>query len=139
MKGDRLIKEIQQEFTNEYPFLKLEFFRAGPVRLDRYPAQNLIVMYKELRHAWINKKEEGILNVTDTMTVFELENQLMDRFGLAVQVFRKSGKIWLETTRTDSWTLRQQNDHGMEISRDEPIKKTDDYDLHRQGARDQLL
>jgi hypothetical protein len=37
-------------------------------------------------------------------------------FGVPVQILRKSGKIWLETTMTDHWTLLQQNQHGEEIS-----------------------
>jgi len=59
---------------------------------------------------------------------------LMDRFGLAAQVFRKSGRVWLETIRTDNWTLNDQNKHGRELS-EEPIKDEEageDYDLHRE-------
>jgi hypothetical protein len=32
-------------------------------------------------------------------------------------VFRKSGKTWLETSVTDDWTLKRQNEEGMELSR----------------------
>jgi hypothetical protein len=35
---------------------------------------------------------------------------------MVVQVSRKSGTLWLETTMTDSWTLGQQNEHGRELS-----------------------
>ena len=37
-------------------------------------------------------------------------------YGLGVQVFRKSGNVWLETTVTDSWTLKEQNDQGESLS-----------------------
>jgi len=50
-----------------------------------------------------------------------LEKSFYDRFDMLVQVSRKSGSIWLETTMTDNWTLKQQNDHGRELS--EPVKK----------------
>ena len=50
------------------------------------------------------------------MTVTDFENALMDQFGLSAQVFRRSGNIWLETTITDYWTLKQQNEHGREIT-----------------------
>jgi hypothetical protein len=33
-----------------------------------------------------------------------------------VQVFRKSGKVWLETTVTDGWTLEEQNLQGEALS-----------------------
>jgi hypothetical protein len=34
-----------------------------------------------------------------------------------VQVFRQSGRVWLETTRTDDWTLAEQNKQGEELSK----------------------
>jgi hypothetical protein len=36
------------------------------------------------------------------------------------QVYRKSGKIWLETTVTDSWTLEEQNKQGESLSKNSP-------------------
>lgn len=135
VKGERLIQEIKTDFTKEFPFLKLEFFRNGLIRLDRYPIEKMISDKKKLKDAWVNKKEEGILEITGNMTVLELENALMDRFGLAAQVFRKSGNIWLETIRTDNWTLSQQNNHGLAISEDVHFRSEKDYDLNR-GARD---
>ena len=50
------------------------------------------------------------------MTVGELENIFKDQFGANVQVSRKSGSLWLETTLTDKWTLLQQNEQGKELS-----------------------
>ena len=50
------------------------------------------------------------------MSVTELETMFRENFGLYVQVFRRSGKLWLETTATDSWTLTVQNDQGKELS-----------------------
>jgi hypothetical protein len=34
---------------------------------------------------------------------------------------RKSGTIWLQTTSTDSWTLAEQEAHGL--ADEKPIKK----------------
>jgi hypothetical protein len=31
-----------------------------------------------------------------------------------VQVFRKSGKLWIQTTATDQWTLGEQNKNAMQ-------------------------
>jgi hypothetical protein len=76
-------------------------------------------------------KNNGELALNDLMTVGELENSLLENFGLNVQVSRRSGTLWLETTMSDKWTLKQQNDHGRELS--EPVKsnkiiKEDDTD-----------
>jgi hypothetical protein len=37
-------------------------------------------------------------------------------FNLSVQVFRKSAGTWIETSVTDDWTLKQQNDEGKDLS-----------------------
>jgi hypothetical protein len=60
-------------------------------------------------------KKEGHIEINDSMTVGELEKNFRDQFGLVAHVSRNSGGIWLETTMTDNWTLRKQNDYGKEI------------------------
>jgi hypothetical protein len=50
------------------------------------------------------------------MTVSELEKLCDEQFGISIQVYRRSGTLWLETSMTDSWTIQQQNDRGSEIS-----------------------
>jgi hypothetical protein len=54
------------------------------------------------------------------MTVAELEQQFSDVYGLSVQIFRHSGKAWLETTVTDKWTLEKQNEQGKALSARNP-------------------
>ena len=124
--GERLINEVQKDFTSGYPFLKIEFFKNGAVRQDRYSAKQKIDHQKKLKYAWYWKKDEGDLEIKDAMSVLELENAFIDQFGLSAQVYRKSGNVWLETTMTDNWTLKQQNDHGREITMG--IKTTNDND-----------
>jgi hypothetical protein len=116
INGERLISDIQQDFGAVYPFLKIEFFRNGKIRRDRYPVNNLIPATQPVKNAWHYKQEKGQLALSDGMTVTDFENALMDQFGLSAQVFRRSGNIWLETTITDYWTLKQQNEHGREIT-----------------------
>ena len=116
INGERLISDIQQDFGAVYPFLKIEFFRNGNIRRDRYPVNKLIPATQPVKTAWHYKQEKGQLTLSDGMTVTDFENALMDQFGLSAQVFRRSGNIWLETTITDYWTLKQQNEHGREIT-----------------------
>ena len=116
INGERPISEIQKDFSTVYPFLKLEFFRNGHSRRDRYPLHKLIPQTIQLKDAWYWKKDNGWLEVSDAMSVTEFESALMDEFGLSAQVFRRSGNLWLETTMTDNWSLKQQNEHGREIS-----------------------
>lgn len=111
----RKIFAIQKEFNELFPFLKIEFFskphKAGASsskKIIKHPSKTL----GECRT--IHKK--GTIIITPHMTVTDLEQNLNDIYGLSVQVFRKSGRVWLETTVTDGWTLEEQNRHGKELS-----------------------
>jgi len=106
------IGDIQAEFNRHYPYLKLEFF-WGTGKKDEYHRLNDATLKLE---NITPSMHEGAINLSDNMTVSTLEDTFSARFGLQVQVFRKSGNIWLETTKTDDWTLKLQNEHGREIS-----------------------
>jgi len=132
--GERLISDIQKDFCAVYPFLKIEFFKNGQVRRDRYPLNKLIPGDQTVKNAWHWKKDNGLLAFTDSMTVTDFETALMDQFGLSAQVFRRSGNLWLETTITDFWTLKQQNEHGQEITVGRKLSNNHDnpdYELNR--------
>lgn len=112
---DRIIKEIQKEFNEEFPFLKIEFFLKGV----RYKAQTKRdeSLSKELPLGKVKMFDfkQG-WRITGSMTVRELEKTFEELLGLSVLVYRKSGKLWLETSMTDNWTLEQQNENGRQIS-----------------------
>ena len=112
----RKIFAIQEEFNTIFPYLKLEFFSkphapggASPKKLVKHNSATL----GECRT--IHKK--GDLTIVPDMTVVDLEQNFGNVYGLGVQVFRKSGKSWLETTVTDNWTLAEQNRQGEELSK----------------------
>ena len=123
LKG-RTVGELQHDFNHAYPFLRVDIFkeingRSGPIIKQRLARNtNLSVA---------GKLKEGALELNDSMTVGQLEKIFREHFGINVQVSRKSGPVWLETTVTDTWTLRQQNEHGRELSI--PIKKAAPDDL----------
>ena len=77
-------------------------------------------------------KNDGTIEVKPEMNVSTFEKLFEDRFGLYVQVFRKSGSIWLETSATDSWTLEQQNEEGKSLAHHLRIERenTDDHDVY---------
>lgn len=113
----RLIGDIQQEFNQVYPFLKVELFRVPHGNQQGSPLQNRLPRHLTLQ-AIAPAIPTGEIALADAMSVVQLEGIFQQQFGLHVQVFRKSGNLWLETTMTDSWTLKQQNDHGQEMSRE---------------------
>lgn len=108
------VSDVQREFNLLFPFLKLELFKHKHGYTGASPRQEKLPAYLYLSD--LTSQLPEYINVTESMTVQELEKLFEDQFGLHLQVFRKSGTLWLETTITDGWTLKQQNDHGMEIS-----------------------
>lgn len=115
---NREIRNVQRDFNEAYPYLKIEFYKKNN------NLKSEIVNVKRLDNSitigTAGSINEGDILIEDTMTVGQLENSFKDKFGLLVQLSRKSGIIWLETTMTGNWTLKRQNDHGKELS--EPDK-----------------
>ena len=124
------ISDIQEDFNAAYPFLKIEFYQTAgkpgsAVRQKLNKTSSLAIA-----GLWA----AGELEIYDTMTVGQLEKTFRDKFGITVQVSRKSGTLWLETTMTDNWTLKQQNGHGKELS--EPLQKNNVIDEDRYEGDD---
>lgn len=113
ISNSKTIEEIQAEFNQEFPFLKIQFFKhshkvfKGNDKKEMIPVTTTI---GQLKH------HNGAIEISADMTVTELERMFREQLGLNIQVFRKSGKSWLETTVTDAWTLKKQNDEGKELS-----------------------
>ena len=120
------ISEIQNDFNSLYPYLKIEFYAVNGNANGKSQKKHLQNSVK-VKNAGLTRG--GSIEISDLMTVGELEHIFRTQFGLSAQVSRKSGILWLETTMTDKWTLKQQNDHGKELS--EPVihnKYTDRFD-----------
>jgi len=111
----RTVAEVKADFNRFFPYLRLEFTKNngqssnGNTTKERIPDDLIIGSIRV-------KKNEGEIEFSENSTVQEFESLFFDKFGLNVQVYRRSGNIWLETTMTDNWTLRMQNEHGREIT-----------------------
>lgn len=113
VRKNKTIADLQYEFSQFYPFLRLDFFKPTNGRMGSDLKQKLT---KTTLLNAAGNQNEGELEISDSMRVGQLEKTFQNSFGMAVQVSRKSGTIWLETTMTDNWTLLQQNEHGRELS-----------------------
>lgn len=111
----RKIVAIQEEFNKLFPYLKLEFFSKPHVKGGGTSKKFIKHNSKTLEECRTLHNSGGI-TVVPGMTVAELEQNFGNVYGLGVQVFRKSGRSWLETTVTDNWTLEEQNRQGEELS-----------------------
>lgn len=107
------ISDIQKLFEKEFPYLKIEFFTQKHQSYEGSPKSQMVD-----KNTLISKltDKSGQIEIHENMTVNEVEKLFEDMFGLHVQVFRKSGRTYLETSVTDNWTLKKQNEVGKEIS-----------------------
>lgn len=106
--------QIQEEFSNIYPFLKIEFFEIPHGPKESSHRNKMITSEKRLKEGLKGVNEKSLFLFGDT-TVKQLEEQFQNDFGLNVQVFRKSGNLWIETSLTDTWTLDRQNQEAFDL------------------------
>jgi len=117
MNDNRTIEEIQEEFSAEYPYLKIEFLTA--IAKNRNPASSKSeIIPKHKRIGSLKEKKAGVTTIlmSGDRTVREILDELEEKHGLHAQIYRKFGKMWIETGLTDHWSLSLQNAEGHEIS-----------------------
>ena len=112
---NKSIAAIQQEFNAMFPYLKLEFFKHAHDTHQGSPKKDMLNSSLTLKQ-FSKKHIDGALEIKDSMKVSDLESSFQMLFKLSVQVFRKSAGTWIETSVTDDWTLKQQNDEGKDLS-----------------------
>lgn len=97
------LSQIQTAFQTAYPKLKLQFILDGKspepshfIKDENHPIKHF---YPHASSVQVDAGE-GV-----STTNFEKAMQLA---GITVQVFRRSGRIWLETIQTDHLSLHEQ-------------------------------
>ena len=127
----RFIKEVQKEFGNAWPYLKIDYGQRGGMGRsiepegdgssnDRDNGEGQQTGESSEREMIREAAKELLWHdfaLTGDTLVSELEILLQYEFGLPLQIYRKSGNLWLETRMTRHWTIRQQNQQGAEIAR----------------------
>ena len=104
------IQDVQKQFSGLFPYLKIEFFTKPHeigegswskfMIFDRHKALGDIATYTQM---------EGDIEFSEETTVAVFEQTMQSRFGLPIQVFRKSMSAWLETTTSDNMRLAHIN------------------------------
>lgn len=116
IQDQRQIFDIKEEFNTVYPYLKLEIF-SKPHSQDWTEMKQLLQYNTKTIEQFRTIHDTNELSIDPEMTVAELEALFRSVFGLYIRVLRKSGNIWLETTKTSDWTLETQNSEGEFLSR----------------------
>lgn len=116
LKPQQTLKTVKDEFNQLFPFLKVEFFNKGHEENQGNTINDL------LKDESLKLEELGTINdvfevsLHGNKKVSTLEHEF-EAFGINVQVFRKSGDVWLQTTTTDHLTLQEQNEEAMATSK----------------------
>ena len=131
IEQNKSINELKKEFNNFYQYLKIEFFKEPCIKGGRLSKDKLITSNAKV--GTLQKiKNSGELLFTDDTIVGDFEQLFFKNFGLCIQVFRKSGNVWLETSATDNWSLETQNEEGKSLAQHWNIERenTDDHDIY---------
>ncbi|HLP95298.1 MAG TPA: hypothetical protein VK168_14740 [Saprospiraceae bacterium] len=105
---DKTMGALQKEFSEAFAGLKLAFF-SKPHGEHKGSAAKFLIQDKDLALSQLSPElQAGVVNITPELVVWQLEKQFEEQFGLHVQLFRKSGRTWLETSVSDNLTLAEQ-------------------------------
>lgn len=116
------VKEVKDQFSALFPYLRLALFQHKHSKGERsVPAHQL--SDSTILSEPLPSLKEGSFHFSATTSVGEFEQRLQQEHGIPVQVFRRSGKVWLETIQTDHLTLHQQNEKGKEGSQPVPFNR----------------
>jgi len=114
---DKTIAQLQEEFSAAYPYIKLVFFTKPHKAYKGSPAKFLVSDRDVTLGSLEKKPHSGVLYLEPEMPTWQVERLFEEEFGLHVQVFRKSGNTWLETSVSDDLTLEEQNIKGKASER----------------------
>lgn len=104
----RKIFAIQEEFSKLFTNLKIEF--QGKPNKTGSPASAKIYKSNNTLGDCRIKHTSGELTITPNMTAADLKQILSDKFGLSIELYRKSGSEWVETTDNNKLSLQEQNE-----------------------------
>ena len=129
IQADKKLIDIQNEFQARFPFLKIEFYKHTHKPGEITKKDDLINLQHTIGEFNIENQDFD-LHINESMVVKSLEMMFQSKLKIGLNVFRKSGASWLQTTTTDSWTLAEQNARGKEMSEELPKEEPEDYHEH---------
>ena len=102
------ILTFEQNFSQLFPNLKIEFFQHNHETGEGNTAADMLKDLSSTLSDASSVDHAFNISIDGHKHVSTLEEEFAN-LGLNIQVFRKSGNVWLQTTTTDHWSLAQQN------------------------------
>jgi len=113
ISDNKTIITIQNEFQQKFPFLKIEFYTT-PHQIGEGSAEKQHIEGDKTIGEIRKIHNNGDMSINGHLKVSTFEQNFHQKYGLNVQVFRQAKQIYLQTSKTDSWTLSEQNKKGAE-------------------------
>lgn len=124
----RMLREIQLDFSKQFPYLRIEFFM--PPHSHHTSAIQPSKINPYIRAGGIRKKHIAhAVNIFPDTSAKEFEQMMRDDFHADVQVYHYTKAGWLQTDTTDLATLNELNDQG----------RRDFNELHNTAAQSKNL
>ena len=109
IENGKALGEIQREFSLHYPFLRIEFFKTvesnGMIRREKLKDEHRLMIKNLLA-----------INIGGDCTINDVKKDFLEKANLIIQIYRKSGNVWVETSHTNHWPLEQQNFEGEQMN-----------------------
>ena len=105
--------DIQNAFSEKYSLLKIKFYTSAHQEYEGSRITEEVTENKALND--LNSSiAKGDIDISGSVTAKVLESEFEKKYGLHIQVFRKSGDTWLQTSKTDHWTLDKHQQKASE-------------------------
>ncbi len=108
----RKIFTIQKEFSELFPFLKIEF-HAKPHTSDGAHANKIISHSSKTLGSCRTSHKKGFITLTPNITLRELQQTFSDVYGITIAVSVKAPGGWIDASSKDGWSLEKQNLAGQ--------------------------
>lgn len=109
--NNRTLRELQEDFTTAFPYLRIEFYskphRRGGVSSEKNKLNPFLQIVAVRSH-----QRNGAIEVNELNSVETFEQLLQKEYGLPVQVFHFTKAGWIITDVTDKATLKELNEQG---------------------------
>lgn len=125
-----LLSEIRRSFKSEFPYLDIAFFEK-PHQTGAANAKAMMLEYNLTAGVAGDAHKTGSLLFEKNQTIAEIEKHFEAQFGLHVQILRKSGGVYLQTTTSDGVSLSALNEDAKIAAEFKP-DESEPEDYHEQ-------
>jgi glycerol-3-phosphate O-acyltransferase len=119
------LREIEETFSNYYPYLKLEFFHKSHKKYEASLATDRVNPYTKVGDLNL-KHMSGALEIRPLYRIADVEKEFRERFGLSIQILCKEKDHWEQTAGMDDFTFKDLNQFGRSSSDELVVSEFDE-------------